>query len=142
VPQFAAGIQKELVAEAAASARQIEDSIRVFSMGSYAEIFTERAGNLLYAWLVGLFYVPGFFAMFLLGLYAGKRRIFRDLEANANCLRRVLVWGLVIGLPANLMFTVGMAARVWRTPPGSRCSCGATPGSAGWLPSPPPGEWP
>lgn len=110
VPEFATGIQKELVAEAAASARQIEDSISVFSMGSYAEIFTERIGNLVYMWLMGIFYMPGIFAMFLLGLYAGNRRLLPEVEAKAGWLRRVFAWGLIIGLPANLIYTVGMAA--------------------------------
>ncbi len=39
-----------------------------------------------------------FFAMFLLGLYAGRRRIFHDVEAHRVLIRRVFVWGLSIGL--------------------------------------------
>ncbi len=110
VPQLAEGIQKQLVTESEASARQIEEIIRVFSQGSYAEVFSARAGNVCYAWLMGIFYAPGILAMFLLGLYAGKRHIFRDLEAHVGCLRRVFIWGLIVGLPANLLFTIGMAA--------------------------------
>ncbi len=109
VPEIATSIQKELALETETSARQIEETIHVFAQGSYAEIFTERVGNLIFMWLVGIFYVPTFFAMFLLGMYAGKRRIFQDIEANVGRIRRVLVWGLIIGLPANLFYTVGMA---------------------------------
>ena len=39
----------------------------------------------------------GFFAMFLLGLYAGLRGIFRDLEGNLTLIRRVRTWGLGLG---------------------------------------------
>jgi uncharacterized protein len=39
-----------------------------------------------------------FFAMFLLGLYAGRRRIFHDVEVHRVLIRRVFVWGLSIGL--------------------------------------------
>ncbi len=40
------------------------------------------------------------FAMLLLGLYAGRRRIFQDVEAHRILIRRVFVWGLSIGLLA------------------------------------------
>lgn len=38
------------------------------------------------------------FAMFLLGLYAGQRRIFQDLEAHLPLVRAVSIWGLGLGL--------------------------------------------
>lgn len=44
-----------------------------------------------------------FFAMFLLGLYAGVRGIFRDLNRHARLVRAVSIWGLGIGLIGMLM---------------------------------------
>lgn len=41
-----------------------------------------------------------FFAMFLLGLYAGKHRIFHDFERNRVLIRRTFFWGLPLGLLA------------------------------------------
>jgi uncharacterized protein len=38
------------------------------------------------------------FAMFLLGLYAGRRRIFHDLSKHMPLIRRVFWWGFPIGL--------------------------------------------
>ncbi len=38
------------------------------------------------------------FAMFLLGLYAGRRRIFRDIPKHLPLIRRVFWWGFPIGL--------------------------------------------
>jgi len=49
-------------------------------------------------------------AMFLLGLWAGRRRLWEDLDAARPLLRRVALWGLGIGLPANLaMAAIGSA---------------------------------
>ena len=39
-----------------------------------------------------------FFAMFLLGLYAGVRRIFQDIEHHLRLVRSVCAWGLGVGL--------------------------------------------
>ena len=38
------------------------------------------------------------FAMFLLGLYVGRRRIFHDIPKHMQLIRRVFWWGLPIGL--------------------------------------------
>ena len=38
------------------------------------------------------------FAMFLLGLYVGRRRIFHDIPKHIQFIRRVFWWGLPIGL--------------------------------------------
>ena len=109
VPEAATEIQKGLAQDPEIITAQLEETIRVFSQGSYGEIFAARFENLIYMWLVGICYVPGFFGMFLLGLYAGKRRIFADIEGNVGLIRRILVWGLIIGLPANAIYTIGMA---------------------------------
>lgn len=44
----------------------------------------------------------GFFAMFLLGLYVGRKRIFEHLDRHRRFVRRVLWWGLGLGLAASL----------------------------------------
>ena len=90
-------------------AEAVEEIIRVFASGSYAEIFRERVGNLIYMWLVTIFYAPEFLGLFLLGLYAGKRRIFRDVEGNVRLVRQVLFWGLIIGLPLNFFHAMCLA---------------------------------
>jgi uncharacterized protein len=40
-------------------------------------------------------------AMMLLGLYAGKRRIFEDIPGNLPLVRKVWLWGLILGLIGN-----------------------------------------
>jgi uncharacterized protein len=43
-------------------------------------------------------YVDGIFVMFLLGLYAGRRRIFENMHAHLPFIRKLLWWGLGVGL--------------------------------------------
>ena len=40
-------------------------------------------------------------ALFLVGLYVGRRRILQDIRGHLPLIRRVLIWGLALGLAAN-----------------------------------------
>ncbi len=42
--------------------------------------------------------------IFLLGLYIGRRRIYADLPGNRTLLRRVALWGMVVGGPASVLY--------------------------------------
>jgi uncharacterized protein len=42
-------------------------------------------------------------AMFLVGMYIGRHRMWSDLEGNTPLLRRVALWGAVIGLPTGIV---------------------------------------
>lgn len=55
-----------------------------------------------YADLLSTSRIPKVFAMFLVGLWLGRRQLFRDIETHRAMWRRLFVWGLVLGLPANL----------------------------------------
>ena len=55
-----------------------------------------------YASLVFEWRICKVLAMFLIGLWVGRRRVWEDLEAARPLLRRVALWGLAVGLPANL----------------------------------------
>jgi len=72
-----------------------------YSVGSISDVMAENAqaipANVLTD-LRGPESVLAIFPMFLLGLYAGRRRIFHDVEAHHVLIRRVFVWGLSIGL--------------------------------------------
>ena len=46
------------------------------------------------------------FALFLLGLYADRRRLFEDVPANRRFIRRVMWWGLALGVVGNVAYTV------------------------------------
>ena len=53
--------------------------------------------------------VPTVLAMFLLGLYVGKKGILHDTRAHRGLLRAARAWGLGLGLPASLLVTLGYA---------------------------------
>jgi uncharacterized protein len=53
-----------------------------------------------------LMFFPRVLGMFLLGFYAGRRRIFADIGAHARLLRSVTALGLSIGLPLSLLGAV------------------------------------
>lgn len=83
-----------------------DETRRIYSRGTYREMITLRAREL-----------PGdltpdiddayLLAMFLLGLYAGRRRIFHDMPAHLPFIRRVQRWGLIIGVAGNAAFALG-----------------------------------
>lgn len=95
-------IQYEDLAE---DRQTIEEARRVYSRGTYAEMIKFRAdglGELL----------PGnddahILVGFLLGLYAGRRRIFHDVSAHLAFIRRVQRWGLMIGVAGSAVFVIG-----------------------------------
>lgn len=85
-------------------AAEISQAIHTYSQGSYVEMERQRLRELR-AEYVGLApYISHIFAMFLLGLYAGRRGIFHDLPAHLPFIRRVMWGGLAVGLPGNLVY--------------------------------------
>ena len=84
----------------------IDETRRIYSSGTYGEMIKISAREL-----------PGdvtpdiddayVLAIFLLGLYAGRRRIFHDIPAHLPFIRRVQRWGLMIGVAGNVGFAVG-----------------------------------
>jgi uncharacterized protein len=87
-------------------ARLTQENLRVFARGSVAEVFLQRARNVAFLWQVTWFGVPMVFAMFLLGLYAGRRRLFSEVEGNLGFIRRLLSWGLCVGVPVSVIYVI------------------------------------
>lgn len=83
---------------------------RVYSSGSFAEIIGQHIQNLIFvaSLLPATIFIsfPTIMAMFLIGLYAGKRRIFQDIQAHLPFFRKVLMWGATIGVPLNTIYVV------------------------------------
>jgi uncharacterized protein len=57
-----------------------------------------RFGELLYT---GRFF--RILAMFLLGYYVGKKQLFKHLQTNGGLLKKLLIWGFALGIPANVV---------------------------------------
>ena len=81
------------------------DNVQTVTQSSYVEIVTGFnlqyvAGR--YAGLILQMRLPKILAMFLLGVYAYRIGVFQNIEANRKLIRRVAVYGLVLGLVGNL----------------------------------------
>jgi uncharacterized protein len=83
----------------------IEEARGIYSRGTYAEMIKFRAGGLgeLLPGSGDAYILVGF----LLGLYAGRRGIFRDVSAHLAFIRRVQRWGLMIGVAGSAAFVMG-----------------------------------
>lgn len=73
----------------------------VYATGSFAEITVQRLSDLRLMYSVAIFLAFNAFAMFLLGLYAGRRGIFRNISAHAPLIKKVFWWGFALGLSSN-----------------------------------------
>ncbi len=89
------------VRQETAHVEQRVERAQVLSQGSFSEITAYNAQRFVrehaswgdYSSLLGEEYV-----MFLLGLLVGRRRIFHDIPGHTGSIRRIMSWGLVIGL--------------------------------------------
>lgn len=93
----------------ASAQMEIVRDTALYQGGSYGELVEARTLP-----PVGLIYnlvtqgIP-VLAMFLLGLYAGKRGILADVPAHLPLLRRVRLWGLVLGLTLSTLLVLAQA---------------------------------
>ncbi|MEO6119225.1 MAG: DUF418 domain-containing protein [Terriglobales bacterium] len=86
--------------------RKMAEEVRIFTTGTYREATTLRARHWLE--LYGDPGVLGYFIfvlhLFLMGLYAGKRRIFQDIEQNLPFLRKCMWFGFACVIAGLIQF--------------------------------------
>lgn len=82
-------------------------ALETYRMGSFGEMVSQRLEDYSFSTLGvtlnGMLFVV--FAMFLLGLYAGKRRLFQDVPRHLPLLRRVFVACTLLGLGGTVLYT-------------------------------------
>ncbi len=82
-------------------------TVRKVPQSSYLQIITGYNLNMIvgrYASLILEMRLPKLLAMFLLGSYAYRRGFFQNLSSHRPFIRRVLVYGLILGLVGNVAF--------------------------------------
>lgn len=80
-------------------------AVDAFARGNYAQIVE---GNVVFTVAnvlrrLGLMFFPRVFAMFLVGLYIGRRDLVARVSEHRRLFQRVAVWGAVIGLPLSVV---------------------------------------
>ena len=83
-----------------------QQATRAYTQGRFAEIVQQRIRDLRFLYSFELLVVFGVLTMFLLGLYAGRRGIFRDVAAHRPLIRGALWWGGGMGLAGSLAFAL------------------------------------
>jgi uncharacterized protein len=109
-PQATAEINRSFAQSAAQNRASLEQALEVYARGDFGEITRQRLRDLGFMYSAVLFSAPPVFAMFLLGLYAGRKGIFADIPAHVPLLRRVRAWGLALGVAGNLVYVLGSEA--------------------------------
>lgn len=86
-------------------------AIETYARGSWGQIFVWRAIEWLVMMLSSLLNAgPHILGLFVLGMYAGKTRLFSDLPAHQTFFRKGLHYGLLVGLPANLLIALARSS--------------------------------
>lgn len=72
---------------------------------SYSDVMEWNKSGFFFRWdwLVGTNRLPKVFAMFLLGLYVGRKMIYAKLEENRVLLKKIRNRSLLLGLPATIV---------------------------------------
>jgi uncharacterized protein len=103
-PQVAAEMEGLMAAREAA----FEPRLEVFQNGGYTDVLRAHLDFYLEDFFLSGFvfcFILYIMGRFLLGLYAGRRRLLHDAPAHLPLFRRLLRWGLVVGLVGNAAFT-------------------------------------
>jgi uncharacterized protein len=83
--------------------RGIESSTLAYGEGSFSDIMSQRVADLKEQIPSNIMAVFLFFPLFLLGAYAGKKKIFQNIQQNIGFIRKVWMWGFIVGLSLNLL---------------------------------------
>jgi uncharacterized protein len=86
----------------------IEARFRAFTGSSHLAAWRENAKFAASYWTAGIVLagLPAIAGRFLLGYYSGRRRLLHEPEAHLPLFRRLLGWGLGLGLVGNTIWVI------------------------------------
>ena len=79
------------------------NSYQAYGHGTFSEIMAQRVSDTRFALnqlFAGIFVI---FPLFLFGLYAGKKKIFQNIETSLTLIRKIWIWSLVVGLTMSIV---------------------------------------
>ena len=98
----------ETAAERAAYLQTMEVRLAAFTHGGYWDVVREHfrynAGEYLFNPAILVFATLYVMGRFLVGLYAGRRRVLHEAHLHLPLFRRLLAWGLALGVVGNLVY--------------------------------------
>lgn len=100
-----AGAAKAALAQRTELEAGIRASLQAYAHGPFPALFRQRLVDLGHNYGLTLAISGHLFSMFLLGLWTGRRGVFRDPAAHAPLLRWLSTWGLALGLLLNGLYT-------------------------------------
>jgi len=78
--------------------QRAREQVQIYSKGTYTQQVADRAREIREGWTSGWgWFLASMSVTMLLGFYAGRRRIFQNLEANLDFIRRIRNWCLLLG---------------------------------------------
>lgn len=104
IPEAAAEAGQALEEGVAASAQLVENAINTYSGGSFPEIISMRWTEYRIMLPGLLFFYPMVLAMFLLGVWAGRKGIIKNYQDHMPFFRRLRWWALGLGLPLSAVY--------------------------------------
>lgn len=106
--QALVGPESPPVAPVPADLQMLTARFEAFTSGDYVESLRENARYAFGFWThgVAVHFVPAILGKFLLGFYVGRRRLLETTEGRLDLFRRLLVWGLVLGILGNAVWVV------------------------------------
>jgi uncharacterized protein len=107
-PEAAKAIEASFAERSQLMRELIEQTIATYSNGSFSEIFFIRLRE--YSILLPgiFFFYPNVMAMFLVGQYAARKGFIQNAGSYLPYFKKLLTWGLIIGIPANLFYAYAM----------------------------------
>jgi uncharacterized protein len=111
VPDSAAAVDTALAEQQRTYQALSAQADQVYASGSFTEITRQRVQDMNFMFFTWPFTALSVLAMMLMGLYAGARRIFDDIPHHLPFIRKLWLWGLIVGVIGNLVYvTAGQAA--------------------------------
>ncbi len=87
--------------------RAIDRSVAAYGEGTYLDMVNQRIYDRSISFSYSIFSLPHVFTMFLLGVYAARRKIIAEAKHHLGLIRKVWVYSLVIGLLGGVIYEIG-----------------------------------
>ncbi len=107
VPEAAAEAQQGIQENMERTQNMMQEFIAIYTNGSFTEIAMVRVRE----WTVMLpgllFFYPMVLAMFLIGFWAARKGLVKNIQDHLGFFQKAFWWGLVLGLPLSVAYFWG-----------------------------------